>query len=208
MIIMAVLVGIIVAGVARWRGTTRLGAALAGFGGPALLATAYLIAGAGEWGAAQAEPYVAALIATGAGLIASVLVAMPGRRVPRPVPPPALPAHDTPVEGDVIEVARTPTSPVSSQGRARPAWAEGSGPYARAYSGVSSHTGDAGPATVVGTATVASREPVSVTTRGTGWDADTLTTPTTTGRHSPTAPSGYPAPVERHDSVGRHAALD
>jgi hypothetical protein len=216
MIVMAVLVGITVAGVARWRGTTRLGAALAGFGGPALAATAYLIAGAGERGGPQEEPYVAALIATGAGLISSVLVAMPGRRVPRVATPPTPPADDAPVEGDLIEVSRTPTSPVSSQGRVRPTWAEGSGPYARAYSGTSSqhadvaHHADVGRATVVGSAPVVPRQPVTVTARGTGWDGDTLATPATTDRQSQPGPLGvvYRTPAERPGSVGRHAARE
>ena len=80
----AAVVGLVVAGVARWRRSGRFGVALAGFGGPAVVAAAYLVAGPGASAdrTAQADPYLAALIAVGAGLIASVLIAMPGRRVP------------------------------------------------------------------------------------------------------------------------------
>lgn len=209
MIIMAVLVGATVAGVARWRGAARLGAALAGFGGPAVVASAYLVAGAGERGGPQYEPYFAALLATGAGLVASVLVAMPGRRAPRPAPAAQPPTQST-VEGDVIEVVRVPTSPVSGSGRPRPSWAEGSGPYARAYSGAGQSAED-GAVPVVGTASVVARQPVTVMARGTGWDGDTVATATAGGRHAQTAASSaesYRVPIERRSGVARHAAPD
>ena len=82
MIVFSAIVALVVAGIARWAGAGRFGIALAGFGGPAVVAAAYLIAGPGEGTdrAAQFDPYLTALLATAAGLIASVLIAMPGRR--------------------------------------------------------------------------------------------------------------------------------
>jgi hypothetical protein len=134
MIVAAVLVAIVVAGVARWRGSPRLGAALAGFGGPALVAASYLVAGPGPGGepGAGEDPYLASLLATAAGLMASVLVAMPGRRA-APPPRPAVVDDEGPLEGDVVEPVRAWTPPAQTAGPARPAWAGGSGPYARAY---------------------------------------------------------------------------
>jgi hypothetical protein len=79
---------VVTAGVARWAGAGRIGVSRSGFAGPAVVAAAYLIAGPGEGAdrAQQFDPYLASLLATGAGLIASVLVAMPGRRGARPKP--------------------------------------------------------------------------------------------------------------------------
>jgi hypothetical protein len=77
MIAIAVILGAGVAAVARWAEASRLGIALSGFAGPAVVASAYLIAGFG-YGPRQLDPYRAALIAVGAGLVASVLVAIPG----------------------------------------------------------------------------------------------------------------------------------
>jgi hypothetical protein len=73
MVGVAALLGLAVAAVARWGGAHRFGVALSGLGGPAVVAAAYLIAGPGS------EPYYPALIAVGAGLIASTVVALPGR---------------------------------------------------------------------------------------------------------------------------------
>jgi hypothetical protein len=97
MVIIAAAVGFGVAGFARWAGAHRLGAALSGGIGPAVVAVAYLVGGPGG-GSAQLGPYQASLAATGAGLIGSILVAVPRLgRTPDPVPaaagstPPAAP---------------------------------------------------------------------------------------------------------------------
>jgi hypothetical protein len=187
MIIVAAAVGLVVSGVARWRGSGRLGAALAGFGGPAVVAAAYLVAGPGPAGdpASQRDPYLAALFAVGAGLVASVLVAMPGRRTAH-TPQPAAPVDDRPLEGDVLEVVRAATAPIPAQGRDRPAWASGSGPYAGAFSGAT------------GRASVPIHEPVTVAARGTGWDAATLAGATR-------AASVSVGTITGTASVGRHA---
>jgi hypothetical protein len=79
MIAVAALLGIGVAAFARWAEAGRLGTAISGFAGPAVVAAAYLIAGAGD-GTSQLEPYRASLIAVGVGLVASVVVAIPKPR--------------------------------------------------------------------------------------------------------------------------------
>jgi hypothetical protein len=79
MIAAAAALGIGVAAVARWGGARRLDIAISGSAGPAVVAAAYLIAGAGG-GPAQLEPYRAALIAVGVGLVASFVVAIPAPR--------------------------------------------------------------------------------------------------------------------------------
>jgi hypothetical protein len=86
MIFASTAIALIVAGIARWAGAGRFGVAMAGFGGPAMVGAAYLIAGPGDGAdrAAQFDPYLTALLATAAGLIASVLIAMPGRRATAP----------------------------------------------------------------------------------------------------------------------------
>lgn len=132
LIIAAVVIGLAVPGIALWRGAGRVGAALSGLGGPALAAAAYLIAAPGERGGAQADAYVNAMLAVTGGLAASVLVAMPWRRRTRPMRA-VEPVQEAPLEGDILEVVRAAASPVSAEGRARPSWAEGSGPFARAY---------------------------------------------------------------------------
>ncbi|HEX6873321.1 MAG TPA: hypothetical protein VF163_19670, partial [Micromonosporaceae bacterium] len=77
-------IGVLAALVMRLRGAHRFAVALAGLGGPALVATAYLISGPsiGPNPTAQFEPYLASLIAAGAGLVASVIVALPTRSEP------------------------------------------------------------------------------------------------------------------------------
>ncbi len=79
MIAVAAVLGFTVAGVARWGGAHRFGVALSGLAGPAVVAGAYLIAGAGDSGV---NPMQAPLYAAGAGLVASTLIALPGRREP------------------------------------------------------------------------------------------------------------------------------
>lgn len=82
MVGIAALVGLAVAGIARWGGAHRFGVAVCGLPGPLLVTVAYLIAGpgVGAGSAAQADAYRASLLAAAAGLVASVLVALPGRR--------------------------------------------------------------------------------------------------------------------------------
>jgi hypothetical protein len=81
MIALAALLGIGVAAVARWAEAGRFGIAISGFAGPAVVAAAYLMTSPGE-GSRQVDPYRAALFAVGAGLVASVIVALPGSRHP------------------------------------------------------------------------------------------------------------------------------
>ncbi len=135
MIAVAGALGITVAALARRRGARRLGIAVCGLVGPAVVAAAYLIAGPGPDRSYQAEPYTAALIAAGVGLLASVVVALPsgsgaaapsrrgvgtssgrgdpasgGRdRASRPIDGRVpYPADDEPIIGEIIDA---PTSP-------------------------------------------------------------------------------------------------
>jgi hypothetical protein len=121
MFVMAVLVGIVVAGIPRWRRAGRLGVALAGFPGPAMVAAAYLIAGPGTGAdrSAQSDPYFAALIAVGAGLVASVLIAMPGGR--EAARRPDLNLDDLrPLSGDVVaRPGRATSQPQYGDGSSR-----------------------------------------------------------------------------------------
>jgi hypothetical protein len=182
MVVVAAVLGLVVSAIARGQGSTRLAAGISGFGGPALVAAAYLIAGPGD---AQSEPYLAALLAVAAGLAASAVVAIPTRAAtpaggkPRrsgpsasreSAPAPAresarsAPAAESEAPaGDVLVTTRTPVS-ASTSAPARPAWAEGSGPFARAYTSSASHATEP--------------EATPTITRGTGWDADTLHGPT------------------------------
>jgi hypothetical protein len=181
MIGVAVVVALVVAGIFRARGSGRLALALSGFGGPALVAAAYLVAGpgTGEDRSAQSDAYISALLAVGVGLVASVLVAMPGRKTAARPRRPAVPPDDRPITGDVMARPR-PTSAQADERpgagdlptRPRPAWAGGSGPYARAF-------GSGATATIPGSTTSVWDPPgeavsVPATARGTGWDADTL----------------------------------
>ena len=109
MVGVAALFGLVVAGFARWRKSGRFGVSLAGFGGPALVATAYLIAGPGtNSDSAQGEPYLAAMVAVGAGLIASVLIAMPGMRSSGQLRPDINLDDLRPLAGDVLPPSGRP----------------------------------------------------------------------------------------------------
>ncbi|NUT33148.1 MAG: hypothetical protein HOV79_08750 [Hamadaea sp.] len=77
--VIAALLGLTVALVARVRGHHRLAIALSGASGPATVALAYLVAGPGATDF-QRVPWIASLIAVAAGLAASVLVALPPRK--------------------------------------------------------------------------------------------------------------------------------
>ncbi len=190
MIGIAALAAVMVASVARWGGAGRLAVALSGFGGPAVVAASYLIAGPGTGTdrAAQAEPYVAALIAAGAGLIVSVLIAMPGRRTPAPPPRPVRRFEDRqPLTGDVI----APQSPVPPP---RPAWAGGAAQTSAAYTRAPGIGSDASPSD-----------------RGSGWDADTWPGTRTGGssRHTdereadPAVAAEWPGGMDRRGGAGR-----
>ncbi|MEV6299318.1 hypothetical protein AB0M02_07940 [Actinoplanes sp. NPDC051861] len=75
--VLALLAGLILGWVARGRRKSTLAVALTGLAGPALLTVAYLIAGPGQDGAGFAfSPYWAAMIASGAGVLGSVLAAI------------------------------------------------------------------------------------------------------------------------------------
>jgi hypothetical protein len=175
----AAVVALGVAGVARWGGGGRLGVALSGVGGPAVVAASYLIAGPGSGAErpAQAEPYVAALIAAAAGLVLSVLIAMPGRRTAAP-PEPAREFVREPLSGDVIAPhGRPPTAgpharPTVGEPRARPAivdpparpaWAADIGQTSVPYPSYAA-ADHSGPVAAGGRADSG---------RGAGWDADT-----------------------------------
>ncbi len=86
-VVVAVLFAGAVAGWARWVGERRVTIALSGVAGPSIIAVSYLFAGPGP----DLRPHHdAALVAAGAGLLVSVVVAvLPGRRKPAS---PALPA--------------------------------------------------------------------------------------------------------------------
>jgi hypothetical protein len=141
MVAIAALLGFGVAAVARWGGAARRGVALSGLAGPAVVAAAYLIAGAGTDAGLQAS-YRAALLALGAGLVGSVLVALPaGDRVALPladqVPTSKVaaqpPAADRPIVGEVLDRDRSPVGPaVMGQPKPSPdddynAWLKGLG---------------------------------------------------------------------------------
>jgi len=123
MIGVAALLGFIVAGVARAGGAQRIGTALSGVTGPAMVAAAYLIAGPGSGSdrSNQLEPYDASLIAAGVGLCASVLVAVPGRRAERTTlwtqathteHPADDSMDDEPIIGEIIDVPPAPRQDV------------------------------------------------------------------------------------------------
>jgi hypothetical protein len=80
--VLALVIGALVGWAARRRERSTLTIALAGLPGPALLTLAYLIAGPGAGSARyQVVPYWAAMTATGAGVLGSVLAAVL-RRLP------------------------------------------------------------------------------------------------------------------------------
>jgi len=131
-----------------------------------------------------------------------VLVALPGRRSARPTRAPApAAAPSEPILGDVLESTRAPLSTSSSRpADTRPAWATGSGPYARAYTG----TGTGGmyepaprpqPPSLGGQLDrlQTTAEPVITPKRGTGWDADTLPGVPAATPTPPAAGTGRPA---------------
>jgi hypothetical protein len=96
MIIMAGLLGLVTATVARWRRGDRLGVALSGLAGPMMITAAYLIAGPGingEGDPARMTSSLAALGATVAGVLVSASIGATQRRVPTPVAPAPAPVR-------------------------------------------------------------------------------------------------------------------
>jgi hypothetical protein len=105
--LLALLAGLGLGWVARGRGKSMLAVALTGLAGPALLTVAYLIAGPGQGATGFAlSPYWAAMTASGAGVLGSVLAAIlrgtsattpAGETAATPSSPPAAePADDLP----------------------------------------------------------------------------------------------------------------
>jgi len=98
MVGLCALIGLAVAGAARWIGATRMGIALSGFAGPALIAVAYLAAGPAlnTSDTGQIQPYLASIISATVGLLASTAVGagaeQPVRSTPMPAPLAARPA--------------------------------------------------------------------------------------------------------------------
>jgi hypothetical protein len=86
--VLAWLIAVLVALVARGRREPSLGIAANGLAGAALLALAYLIAGPGRGGEPvdQTAPYLGALFAVASGLLGSLLVALIPRRSEQPAP--------------------------------------------------------------------------------------------------------------------------
>jgi hypothetical protein len=142
-----------------------------------MVAAAYLIAGPGTSSdrTAQAQPYLAALIAVGAGLIASVLIAMPGRRVPLP------PRKDLnldelqPLSGDVVRRPGgrgLPERPTFGQEFTGRGGAE-SYPGALAEPWPGEPYAATLPATERQSSRQSDRQPDRHSTSGSGWDSDT-----------------------------------
>ncbi|WP_051167314.1 hypothetical protein [Actinoplanes sp. N902-109] len=94
---LALVIGVLLGWVARRRELPTLTIALAGLPGPALLTVAYLIAGPGSSDDRyQMTPYWAAMTATGAGVLGSVLAAVLRRPVVVEDEEPAGPDNPTP----------------------------------------------------------------------------------------------------------------
>src|SRR5690606_8413002 len=72
----AVLTGAAIAAYARWLGEHPIAVAMSGLAGPALVASAYLIAGPAGPAFDRREPWLAALVAVGTGFAASLLVTL------------------------------------------------------------------------------------------------------------------------------------
>jgi hypothetical protein len=116
---LALVCGLIIGLVARGRGLSTLSIALSGLAGPALLTLAYLVAGPGSGpDRYQTVPYWAAMTASGAGVLGSVLAAIlrrsPGAETatttprpgnsPTPEPPP-LPKRDAQPDSAIAQAA-------------------------------------------------------------------------------------------------------
>jgi hypothetical protein len=117
--VLAAVIGLVVALIARLRGHHRLAIAVSGASGPATVALAYVIVGPGS-SDYQKIPWISALIAVATGLAAAVLVALPPKRTESDDPAftSALPTADNPPlpsrrewKAETASQAATPTSP-------------------------------------------------------------------------------------------------
>jgi hypothetical protein len=134
---LALLAGAAVGWAARRRGAGTMAIALAGLPGPALLTLAYLIAGPGTGDAHdQVLPYWGAMVATGAGVLGSVLAAVLRRGLDRddpqglpPAPGPTAAAR-TPPAGLAGRQPQPPGSPLPGTAAPGPAAVPGGRPPA------------------------------------------------------------------------------
>ena len=136
--LVAVLVGLMLGAVARRQERATLTIALAGLPGPALLTVAYLIAGPGTGSERyQVVPYWAAMTATGAGVLGSVLAVIL-RRTPGPeeggdatAEQPPLPRREQ-QESAIAKAAADPTGAAPSPGGSSGGLPGGGGIYGTA----------------------------------------------------------------------------
>ncbi|MFY1697640.1 hypothetical protein [Solwaraspora sp. WMMA2101] len=111
----ALVVAVAVSGWFRWRHQPVFAGAVAGMLGPAVVDAAYLIAGAGQGGRYQDDPYWAALLAVAAGALGSIVTT--GVRRPRPAArtAPALASSPAPESATPVPESATPV-PVPGPG--------------------------------------------------------------------------------------------
>jgi MFS family permease len=111
--VIALIAGLITGWIARGRKMPTLTVALSGLAGPALLTVAYLIAGPSSGGGFHLDPYWGAMIASGAGVLGSVLAAIVrGAPEPARTPEPESPGDDSPAD------AKPEPAPITASGRA------------------------------------------------------------------------------------------
>ena len=123
MVAVGAVLGLCVAATAGWRGAPWAGIALSGLAGPALVASAYLITGWGVSGNGEdIAPYVASLVAAFVGLIVSAAIAVPRRRLPRPVVVVAEPAALTGTDTLAIAPRATAPAPLAIASYAEPTY--------------------------------------------------------------------------------------
>jgi hypothetical protein len=99
--VLALLAGLVLGWIARGRQMSTLAVALTGLAGPAVLTVAYLIAGPGSATGLSLTPYWAAMTASGAGVLGSVLAAIlrgapEGKPAEQPGKPGDAPSGSTP----------------------------------------------------------------------------------------------------------------
>ena len=115
----ALVIGLIVGWIARGRSMPVLTVAFSGLAGPALLTVAYLIAGPGSAPGFHLDPYWAAMTASGAGVLGSVLAAIV-RGTSDPGGKPGAPAPEA-LGDDSRPAAHTPAGIPASAGTGAPA---------------------------------------------------------------------------------------
>lgn len=107
--VLALLSGLVLGWIARGRNMSTLAVALTGLAGPALLTGAYLIAGPGSSTDISFSPYWAAMIASGAGVLGSVLAAiMRGAPSATPAEEPGKPGDTPPDSAPEPSAGRSP----------------------------------------------------------------------------------------------------